>query len=452
MMIKPIDRGFALYPDELQIREEMLREFAVLSPKPDFLFVDYLFGKNDFDFLTGQGTTFGTTALIYNSDTNDKTDIIYFGKAADDGSGYAIWQYDVAPLNIILIAPETFQRYIWNGTSFEVYNDVDEVVPKWLEWKGKVSDVDNADALICVPLNKDEKNYIGDINFIFTEGIYQGANNKLTAKLGMISKIPNLTDDDGILCTSILDGVAIINNGGKLQAGYSDYAVEIKQRLRGAPPKLISAETNVVGDKVILTFDKKMNGYNLANNSFIFSANGQGGGNNIIINPINDTQLIFDCELLENTDIIYIGLSIENVIESLDLGLLQPFTDFPVTNNVPTPLQLVDAYTNTAGTEITFEFDENITDSYLSNIESQHSWSIQAEAWYGAGDIHAITMTVLDNTLTLSNFDIIGGASPLTHTDVITSNFNPNLPSTIFSVTGRMLPPFTGVSITNNII
>lgn len=36
---------------------------------------------------------------------------------------------------IQFVHPTTFERYRFNGTTMEVYDDVDGIVPKWLETK-----------------------------------------------------------------------------------------------------------------------------------------------------------------------------------------------------------------------------------------------------------------------------------------------------------------------------
>lgn len=62
----------------------------------------------------------------------------------------------------IFVHPTTFERYRFNGTTMEVYDDVDGIVPKWLKYEALLSQV-GEDAPVARVLNQDERDYLGDV-------------------------------------------------------------------------------------------------------------------------------------------------------------------------------------------------------------------------------------------------------------------------------------------------
>lgn len=132
--------------------------------------------------------------------------------------------------------------------------------------------------------------------------------------------------------------IFIFEDGSNVDSNGELIPIEIKVRQRGTEPILLSAETNEAGDKVILTFDKKMSPYNGSDGSDTFKIR-----NGLADDDYNFTAAVIDdCLITIPYNVVYpedpISVSVLlHCIESFDYGLLQPFENFPVTNNVVAP-------------------------------------------------------------------------------------------------------------------
>ena len=273
-----------------------------------------------------------------------------------------------------------------NGDNYASYADIYSTVKSfinpessnWLTYKALLTQT-GEDAPVARVLNQDEPDYLGDIDFIrIFPGHYKfPVENNLS-----IITIPNAINTDGFSGFIEIDNNIEFGFCHVITYSYYDASevdnllkktpIEIKVRQRGSAPVLLSAETNTTGDKVILTFDKKMNivPANDSNNgggqyngfaivgSYLGGLLGSGNQKDNVIESM--------CDPILNGEIITIYYNPAslgypgNSVESLDFGLLQPFENFPVTNNVPAPPQLIDAYTNTTGDKVTLVFDKDV--------------------------------------------------------------------------------------------
>lgn len=343
-----IEKGINNDADKLKIGNGInnylsLPYFKIESEKLDFLLVDAWNGLegNYFYTITKGATLINTTdGMIYQSIANE---------ALDDWNiiaGVESVPYVPISQTTIFVHPTTFERYRFNGTTMEVYEDVDGVVPKWLKYEALLTQ-SGTDAPVARILNQDEKDFSGVVVWEYVDNGVFTTKKLYNENLTTINhKNVILNNSNNILLSYVDDNVQLdgsqkiylfsISEGANADSVLFNTFIEIKQRLRGAPPKLLSAETNTTGDKVILTFDKKMSGYAiqnaLTNGDFSF-ATSISGANPFLVEIINNTVTFTTSDTLVPEDTItatYNGIT----AESLDYGLLQPFENFPVTNNV----------------------------------------------------------------------------------------------------------------------
>lgn len=304
----------------------------------DFLFV------NQWDADTSiLPTALNQSLMVYDGDV---TNVIAQYKSVTDGEVFA-WEEIITPISqtTIFVHPTTFERYRFNGAAMVVYDDVDYVVPKWLKYEALLTQT-GENAPVARVLNQDERDYLGDIVYErVSAGIYKSIlkaykpnitsatlQGSLAAKINSV--IYNDEDNNGFFIQTLqfdTDGFVAFDDA------ISAAAFSIKQRVRGNPPKLLTAETNIAGDKVILTFDKEMSEYGLANaivdmGGLYFLKN--GAVNSAITCTLNKTFVEIGVqETLLFGDLITVKFDSDG-IESRDYGLLQPFENFPVVNKV----------------------------------------------------------------------------------------------------------------------
>ena len=250
----------------------------------------------------------------------------------------------------IFVHPTTFERYRFNGTEMVIFDDVDGVVPTFLKYEALLTQL-GTNAPVARVLNANEKDYLGGLNAILDPD----------AGATTFNEVFDLSLSS-VLCSSLDSTESQVQMGfngeGKIYCNSSPIMgeyISIKQRLRGATPKLISAETNTAGDKVTLTFDKKVSDYL---SGYIMKPDGTSLFEDMFLGTSsqfpdinqdfgqltgfsNDGKsLTFGSDGNQeffNGAVYTVGYNPSinnNYIESLDLGLLQQFTNFPVTNNV----------------------------------------------------------------------------------------------------------------------
>ena len=155
-------------------------------------------------------------------------------------------------------------------------------VPKWLTYKALLTQF-GEDAPVARVLNQDEADYLGDyvwsvvdadVNQFKFIGTCNGSN-PANLTIPLITLYDNLWD----IGRTIVPSIKIISDNeiqvclSNVDGLYTDFVnlpIEIKVRQRGTPPKLLSAETNTVGNRIILTFDKRMSGYDGSDGSDLF--------------------------------------------------------------------------------------------------------------------------------------------------------------------------------------
>lgn len=340
-----IEKGINNEADKLKIGDGInnylsLPYFKIESEKLDFLLVDSWTDEAPSEIENHYTVLYGTTILdvyaIYKYKNSNGVCI------AGQGSNPFV------PISqtTIFVHPTTFERYRFNGTSMEVYDDVDGVVPKWLKYEALLSQ-SGEDAPVARVLNQDERDYLGDIVYTVPDmpHLY-----KLTLPFVLENTIVEIGDilnsSNWVPVRAIYNILAdkyshelnihIINGMNEFaDLIVCDVPISFRKRLRGAPPKLLSAETNTAGNKVILTFNKKMSGYKILQISYALSNNLNDF--DYSLTEYKDTQItfIFDGNFtLGSTDNLMINYDATNTIESFDYGLLQMFENFPVTNNV----------------------------------------------------------------------------------------------------------------------
>jgi hypothetical protein len=213
---------------------------------------------------------------------------------------------------------------------------------KWKTYKALLSQ-SGEDAPVARVLNQDEADYLGDINWIRNgAGVYTAINDNLLLSMTLANIISTCDD---VISTGELKNVLVEYGSGSLtlcSSGsdgladglFANTPIEIKVRQRGASPVLLSAETNNTGDKIILTFDKKMSNYGLLNSieSGDFDFDVQSADNYTLVDNIITLNVPTPFQASDTINFRFYG---NNNVESFDYGLLQPFADYiPVTNNV----------------------------------------------------------------------------------------------------------------------
>ena len=361
----------------------------------------------------------------------------------------------------IFIHPATSERYIFNGTAMEVYNDADNIVPRWRTYKALLTQ-SGEDAPVARVLNRDDHDYLGDIEWSrMWTGAYFGLNKNYNsfAFISCISQMINPISNAGYayIIESHLNtnGIEVIASGFDTTVAdittssdnkLFNSPVEIKVRQRGAPPKLLSAETDTTGDRVILTFDKKMSNYNSSTTQILdyimcYDAGPNEGDVYFSSCVANDNKLeltVSDDYIINSTSILSFGDGgYLTKHESFDYGLIQSFSNFPVKNNVPAPPQLLDAYTNEDGTQVTLVFDKAMEQpSNQVNFDWHVSFS---------GDSYASGAIAVGNNIILTGIYL-----PISQQCVI--SYSP-ITYSLKSLDGGIVSPFSGYEIdTTNLI
>ena len=212
--------------------------------------------------------------------------------------------------------------------------------PKWLYYKALLTQ-SGENAPVARVLNRDEPDYFGDIVFLRNEaGVYTNLVNSNSKAIPSELSIITLGKkyDRSVDIRKSLNGFIQIetkNGNDELSDNVLNLVeIEISVRQRGTSPVLLSAETNTTGDKIILTFDKKMNNYALID-KFTLSDTESESPNITAITTIDN---IIEIELESSyTNATEISVSSLDGVESFDYGLLAPFENVPVVNNVVEP-------------------------------------------------------------------------------------------------------------------
>lgn len=348
----------------------------------------------------------------------------------------------------IFVHPTTFQRYMFNGTTMVEYDDVDGVVPKWLKYEALLSQT-GTDAPIARVLNQDERDYLGNFDWTYIDtGVYDAFNPTYNHLLSILSSIKT-----GINITDLSISGYTINNlelciseyGSPSDGALFNTPIAIKQRVRGNPPKLVTAETNIVGDKVIITYNKKLNP-SLDLSSFMNDILTSG----IFIEGLPEGQSFIGIQsylIIENsvelTLVSNIPYTLNNmrmsrnnfIIEALDFGINNDGWDIVVTNKIPAPPELLYAYTNEAGTEVILEFSKEMD---ITNIITYLGIDFQIQDDMTGG------LVIDSDTVTKEGNNIIFDLhSPTVRGAVISSFYNhPYGAVNITSMDGGILPSF----------
>jgi hypothetical protein len=202
------------------------------------------------------------------------------------------------------------------------------VESNWKTYKALLTQT-GTDAPVARVLNQDEDDYLGDLNFLAGEIIDDTAEFYIIENFENSLTGFNLTTTYGLILSigiSMSDG-QILGSMPKNSVAY----LEIKVRQRGIAPVLLSAETNELGNKVILTFDKKMN-------SYLFDSI----ENVLLLSDKSVTEVVVDDKTIEltldtsytDTDVISFDYDASIALESFDYGLVEEIVDFSVTNKV----------------------------------------------------------------------------------------------------------------------
>lgn len=263
----------------------------------------------------------------------------------------------------------------------EVYNDVDGIVPRWFEYKGIITCLNDGDPINLRLLNQDETNFIKGCNVFQGDFGYWYINNLSNGfKKDLLFGSCQQPDGQYGMTYSMLyfDNNVILQSSQYQNVGNTgiDCHFEIKQRLRGAPPKLLSAETDTTGNQITLTFDKQMTSFNdLSGANFFISTDidqleciltpSNIVGNKIVIDSSPENWYVAGTGIKYGDD-INIEFSYNSATESIDYGRVNPGT-YNIVNNVPAPLEIINAYTNEAGTELTIEFNKDVAIQNIPN-------------------------------------------------------------------------------------
>ena len=198
--------------------------------------------------------------------------------------------------------------------------------PKWLTYKALLTQ-SGEDAPVARVLNQDEPDYLGDIEWQVDEITEFVTIKSVFNEFNPLMTIPSINNSSDRIVSFIVSGKVYFAGLNQYELNY----VEIKVRKRGTAPVILSAETNEAGNKVILTFDKKMNNYGILYTDFI--------NTNLVENAELTSDKVIELSLTTpfvNTDEITLDYS-GTSIESFDYGLLEQFEGYPIVNNVVAP-------------------------------------------------------------------------------------------------------------------
>lgn len=205
------------------------------------------------------------------------------------------------------------------------------------KWKTYIALLNAAgdDLPVARVLNQDQPNFLEGVSYevdVINAHYYIDIEGGFAENMTFIQP---LFRDEYVLPIVFVDGRIRIDQG-ILQ----NVPIEIAVRQRGTAPVLLSAETNTTGDKVILTFDKKMSGYKLlqafTDSDFSIITIGDGLSQTVADIIVNNeiVEVVFVDSLLSDTE-YGVQLVIGGIpVESFDYGLLEAFENFPVKNNV----------------------------------------------------------------------------------------------------------------------
>lgn len=383
----------------------------------------------------------------------------------------------------IFVHPVTFERYRFNGTTMEVYDDVDDITPRLLELVCNISAAYDEGISDYIPsikiLNGDSSNLLkGITTYNINDNVLILQGNLIDYRLIQSSLVTPFVD------SSKLDFIRIDNNNNNYISFWfttnlqvQNFNLEIKQRLRGAPPKLLSAETNTAGDKITLTFDKAMSDYGImdkiVDNDAIQFLIEENGISITSVESINK-EIIFTIDGLINHVDSGLSISINSgAIESLDFGLYPKSQEITtVTNNVPQPpFQLVSANINESGSLLTLEFNEDIAEivfsvwiQYDENAEPILGTEYQTPllTLYLSSGTELISVlpvvapmdantAVIGNVITYGFGQGLNIYSGLTVTLSQNCNWNSGM-GTVLSATNQPMVEITDFPVTNNIM
>ncbi|GAF85013.1 unnamed protein product, partial [marine sediment metagenome] len=205
-----------------------------------------------------------------------------------------------------------------------------------------------------------------------------------------------------------------------------------------APPTFASAATNAVGTVITITFSKNMADPTGKHGDFSFKIDGADRNFSAAALDADNTKI----NLTVNGAAIGGGTTVlvsyaKGTVLAADNGVLDSFTDQPVTNNVPAPPTFASAATNAAGTLITITFSKNMADP--TGKHGEFSFKID-----GAPRSFSAAALDADNTkinLTVNGAAIGGG------TTVLVSYTK----GTVLAADNGVLESFIDQAVTNNV-
>lgn len=321
---------------------------------------------------------------------------------------------------------------------------------KWKTYKALLTKLVGEEPIARV-LNQDEQDYLDITWSLLEDGIISDIPYDENNTLINIYSFFNDNDEYKCMKAFLYDSRLLISfQDWQLNpTDVINFPIEIKVRQRGTAPILLKAETDIYGDKVLLTFNKKMNPYGLnvpeIRSLHIFSVlyeESIDATNGIVTNNIIEV-IPGDAPCLYG-DTMTLGYSVDvpqpTNIESFDYGLLQPFEDFPIINNVVEPVEIVSAETNIDGTELLITFSKNISEFSKDggSIIGQGYFinNIDLGAYISSVDQNIITCTVVDGNFIPEN--------------VIAITLDNGL-SRIKATDNGLLESFSDFSVTNNV-
>ncbi|WOV93280.1 MAG: DUF2341 domain-containing protein [Candidatus Nitrosoabyssus spongiisocia] len=202
-----------------------------------------------------------------------------------------------------------------------------------------------------------------------------------------------------------------------------------------SPPNFVNAYTNQRGDNITVNFDKVITLTNTTSPTD-FAVNISGIATTSITRH-NDTaiNLTLDSNIpLALPLTLSYSQTTSNITNVNDLSLAN-FTNQPITNNVPTPPNFVNAYTNQRGDNIIVNFDKVVT---LTNTTSPTDFAV---------NISGIATSITRHNDTAINLTLDSNIPPVLP---LTLSYNQTT-SNITNVNDLSLANFTNQPITNNV-
>jgi uncharacterized repeat protein (TIGR02059 family) len=215
----------------------------------------------------------------------------------------------------------------------------------------------------------------------------------------------------------------------------------VTNNVPATPPTFVSAATNITGTIITITFDKNMASPFGKQTEFSYRI-GPGSAQSFSAAALNldNTKIDLTCSgtPIAYGDAVTVSYT-KGTVLAADGGVLESFTDQPVSNNIPGPPLFVSAATDIAGSTITITFSKNMANPFGK----------QAEFSYRIGPGSAQSFSAAALNVNNTKIDLTCSGTPIAYGDAVTVSYTKG---TVLAADGGVLESFTDQPVTNNMI